>query len=494
VAVFLSPGDLAPAVASRRVAAGRLRRIGRGVVTDDLDGGLEEIVADHLYEIIARLIPGAVVTDRSALVGGPLEAGETRVLYIAHPERRRDLRLPGHVVSVRSGSGPVEGDQPFHHDDLHLASQARALVDNARISRTTADGLARTLSAEELEGRIDRLAAQYGPERFARLRRDVERVGEAIGEKKLAQQVSELMGAAQGTRPDLPVRTSALSARRDGAPADQERVALFDRLFETLRDRAPEPRNTTDHGASRRAVLPFFEAYFSNFIEGTEFEIEEAAAIVYEGEIPAARPRDAHDVLGTYRIVADEQLMASPPGTGEELLTTLRGHHTAIMQQRPETNPGVFKRQPNRAGSSVFVRPTEVVGTLQAGWERVRKLDDPFARAILAMCVVAEVHPFDAGNGRVARIMMNTELVAAAQARIVIPTVYRNNYLSALRALTANARPDALVATLAFAQRWTSLIDWSTLASARGDLERTNALLDPAEAEQEGLRLVLPVR
>lgn len=140
----------------------------------------------------------------------------------------------------------------------------------------------------------------------------------------------------------------------------------------------------------------------------------------------------------------------------------------------------------------MFVRPAEVVGTRQAGWDRARGLDDPFARAVLASFLVSEVHPFDDGNGRVARVTMNTELVAAGQARIIVPTVFRDDYVSELRALTANARPDALVATLAFAQRWTSLIDWSSLASARADLERTNALLNPGEAEQEGLRLVPP--
>ena len=492
MAVLLTPDDLAPAVASRRVRDGRLRRISRGVVTNDLDRDLDEVVADHLYELTARMIPGAVVTDRSALVGGPLDAGDVRVLYVAHPERRRDLLLPGHVVSVRPGPGPVEGDQPFHHDSLYLASQARALIENARLSRTTVHGLARTLSAEELEGRIDQLAAQYDPERFARLRRDVERAGAALGEDELTRHVSALMGTAQGTLEDVRVRTPSLAARRDGVPVDRDRLALFSTLFETLRDRAPDPRNTTEHGASRRAVLPFFEAYFSNFIEGTEFEIEEAAAIVYDHQIPDARPADAHDVLGTYHLVSNERLMASAPRDGEQLLATLQDHHATIMQQRPDKNPGVFKRQPNRVGSHVFVRPTEVEGTLQAGWEQVRALDDPFARAVLATFVVSEVHPFDDGNGRVARIMMNTELVAAAQARIIIPTVFRNNYVSALRALTANARPDALVATLAFAQRWTSLIDWSSLESARADLDRTNALLDPAEAEQEGLRLVLP--
>ena len=36
-------------------------------------------------------------------------------------------------------------------------------------------------------------------------------------------------------------------------------------------------------------------------------------------------------------------------------------------------------------------------------------LDDPIARAIYMMFLVSEVHPFDDGNGRMARIMMNAE-------------------------------------------------------------------------------------
>ena len=50
------------------------------------------------------------------------------------------------------------------------------------------------------------------------------------------------------------------------------------------------------HKGERR-YLPFFESYFSNFIEGTEFEVDEALAIVFEGRIPKDRPADAHDVL-----------------------------------------------------------------------------------------------------------------------------------------------------------------------------------------------------
>ena len=61
------------------------------------------------------------------------------------------------------------------------------------------------------------------------------------------------------------------------------------------------------------ATLAFFEAYFSNFIEGTEFAVDEAADIAFRGAVPNERPADAHDVLGTWRIVSDTREMGPDP-------------------------------------------------------------------------------------------------------------------------------------------------------------------------------------
>jgi hypothetical protein len=494
MAVFLTPDDMASATASRKVRAGQLRRVARGIVTDDLDGPLEQVVARNLYELVGRLLRGAVISDRSARDGGqPIDAADgTRILYVTHPERRRDLELPGHLVAVRPGPGPVEGDAAYLHDGVSVASLARALVDNARESHARAGRPARTLSRYELEQWIDTLASDLTEDRFARLRNQVEQVAERLGEHDLGEVVSSLLGAAQSTRRDVNVSYPALVARRDGVPIDTRRLELFDQLVAALRDRAPEPMSTSAAGEARRAVLPFFEAYFSNFIEGTEFEVSEAAEIIFGGEIPQARPADAHDILGTYQLVSDPAEMATVPGGGERVLQLLRSRHATIMQARPNNRPGQFKTVANRVGSRVFVAPEEVIGTLQAGWERVRALDDPFARALAAMFVVSEVHPFDDGNGRVARVMMNAELVAAGQVRIVIPTVYRNNYLAALRGMSVNGRADGLIAVLAFAQRWTSQIDWSSVETAMGELEATQALRDATDAEAEGIRLQLP--
>ena len=108
------------------------------------------------------------------------------------------------------------------------------------------------------------------------------------------------------------------------------------------------------------------------------------------------------------------------------------------------------------------------------------------------MFLISEVHPFADGNGRVARIMMNAELVAARENRIIVPTVYRNNYLMALKALSQNGVTGALVRVMDFAQKYTAAVDFSDFARARLILDRTHAFADSNEADAAGIRLVLP--
>ena len=87
---------------------------------------------------------------------------------------------------------------------------------------------------------------------------------------------------------------------------------------------------------------------------------------------------------------------------------------------------------------------------------------------------------------------MNAELVAAREGRIIIPTVYRGEYLSALKAATHNAVFAPIAAVLTFAQRYTAQVDFETRATAERDLARTNALVDAETAEDRNLHLLLP--
>ncbi len=241
-----------------------------------------------------------------------------------------------------------------------------------------------------------------------------------------------------------------------------------------------------------RTNLAFFEAYFSNYIEGTEFPVEEAIDIVFSGVIPRDRPVDAHDILGTHRIVSDSKQMARTPRDFEDFISVLKSRHAAFMGMRHDKMPGQFKSRDNRAGNTFFVAPDLVMGTLEKGFEVYRGIEPPLHRAIYMMFLVSEVHPFVDGNGRAARIMMNAELVAEEEQKIIIPTVYRNNYVSAQKALSQCGKSTPIIQVLDFAQRYTAAIRWEDFERARADLQATNAFMDANEAEDKGIRLILP--
>jgi hypothetical protein len=398
----------------------------------------------------------------------------------------REIRLPGIILRPRKGPPPLESDRAFI-GSLRIASPARAFLENMRPSRAR-DGAARTFSKREIEERLDEMLRRSGEPALQRLRDDAREIAILLRLPDEFQRLDTLIGTLLGTR-EASLESPVAMARAAGLPYDPHRLNLFQRLFTELTGSAPVTRlaRPTDGPA-----LPFFEAYFSNFIEGTEFAVDEAADIVFKGHIPQARPEDAHDVLGTWNVVSDEHEMSRLPRNFDELATLLKSRHMRIMEGRPDKGPGRFKADPNRAGSTLFVAPELVEGTLAKGFEIYRGLTSPLHRAIFMMFAVSEAHPFADGNGRAARIMMNAELVAAGENRIIVPGVYRNNYLMALKALSQNGIAGALVRTMDFAQRYTAAVDFADLDRARFILDRTHAFADPNEADAAGIRLMLP--
>ncbi len=479
--VFVSNASLTSHVSSQ-LRKGALRKLGSRVYTANLKEQPEVLVRRHAWFLVEALFPGAVIVDRTALEHRPATDGSVFIIS----NKKRPIHLPGLSIHPRKGHGPLAEDRPFM-GRLFLSCPSRAYLENMRKTRTRKGDVSRTISRSELEANLELLLQSAGPEALQTVRDEARKTAPLLGLEKEFKALDSLIGALLGTR-KAPLTSSTARARARGEPYDSKRLDLFQMLYEELCFAPPIERTTQQTGGT----LPFFEAYFSNFIEGTEFELEEAASIIFDGKIPKDRPADAHDIIGTYQIVADIHEMKRTPKNADELLALLKRRHARLMQGRPEMKPGEFKTSPNRAGSTLFVAPDLVVGTLKQGFRWLEGLRTPFQKAVYMMFLIAEVHPFADGNGRCARLMMNAELVAGKQARIIIPTVFRNNYLAALKSLTHNGNAKPLIRALDFAQNYTFQLDWSDYAKAREQLVKTHAFDDPYEADAAGVRLILP--
>jgi hypothetical protein len=478
-------GDAPAATLSDRVQRGELRRLATGVYTTDTTSDPAQVVKAEWHTIVGRLYPDAVITDRSAVTGGVVDG----VLYLAHPGRPRDTEMPGLTVRARAGAGPLPGDVTLP-GGLYQASKPRALAENTRASRARVGQVRRTLDDTELADWIDRLAMIDGEVKLTGYREGAEALAEQVGATADGVQLmSRLVGAALGTQ-QAETGSAALAARQSGLPYDRDRMRLFGVLIDGLRRASPQNRSVRDPTDDRWRHLPFYEAYFSNFIEGTEFDLPDALGIVYDGLILPGRDDDSHDLLGTYRIVAEIDGMSTVADTADDFIQLLRFRHSTILAGRPLLGPGEFKQAANRAGSSLFVLPALVDGTLRAGWSRLAELDTAFEKAVYVMFLVSEVHPFTEGNGRVARVMMNAELVAGRQSRIIVPTVFRDDYLDGLRMLTRQDDPTVLIKALRYLHDYTAQIPFFTTNMAELALNATNAFNEPNSTD----RLILPSR
>lgn len=465
----------------REVAAGRMRRIARGLYTPNLQDGLEVIVQRNRLEIVDHLFPGSVVSHRSAIeIGAALQP---HLFVSGAVGKARNLVLPGLTIHLLPGAGPLPGDIPFKR--FHVAGQARYLLENLLPSRGAADQR-KAIPLPQLERRLADMLVARGPTQLNQLRDEARALAPQLGLEHEAQRLDALIGALLGTQPDDVVSDPQTLQRANAQPYDLDRLRLLESLALALREvRTPDFRITPDLRGNPQVLhtFAFMEAYFSNFIEGTEFDVDEAREVVFDGLRLPQRRDDSHDILNTYRLLADTFEMSRTPDSPEAFVDLLQTRHWQILQHRTDKRPGEFKLQRNRAGNSVFVEPALVAGTLVEAFALYHALPHALARAIFMQIAVSEVHPFDDGNGRLSRAMMNAELTAANECRIIIPTVYRDDYITTLKAFSRTRQIDPVIRMFERAQAFTASMDYADYAAAKASFTAANAFENDRDAQ-----------
>jgi len=454
--------------AQRQVAKDSLVRICKGVYAPKLaDDELAALVRRHWQRVTGILAPGGVVSHVSAMRAGVLPTGE---LTLSHPTLfNKKVQLPGLLVQMVRGPGPLPGDLAIGVSGLYYASRPRFLLENI--------GRQGDLRApkEDVESLLVAVLNASGEKALNDIRDQAAALAQALGAEKALAQLRTMIGALLGTYAKGELRTKEGMAVAIGAPIDSERMYRFEALAAHLRTQ-PLPRIESTLSGLARQHFALMESYFSNYVEGTKFNIEQARDIVMNNAIVVNRPKDSHDILGVFRLAITSPFRDSPPVAGPEFLEGLERWHEEMLRMRPEANPGKPKLEVNYAGTTKFVEPAYVRGTLSEGSRLALSVPEGFARAVYYAFLVSEVHPFDDGNGRLSRLVMNAELTRTGLARIIIPTLYHPQYVDCARALTRSNEPGGFVKSLVNMARWSSQLDYSNLDALIATIRMTNAL------------------
>ncbi len=449
-----------------------IRKIGPRLYTSVPKAEEKKLVQSQWSQIINELYPGALLSHRSALEYKP--SSENNIIITSTTNRR--VNYPGLTLHFVRGPEMRSDDEVF--SKFHASSTARAYLENFSSTKTTAW---RTLSNIEIEDKLESLLQAKGEDSLNRLHDHAQKIAKELSWHKEFEKLNKMISALLGTRTSESLSSPRAKARAQQKPFDLERIIRFDVLFSALKS-APlkeikEGFSSNEHYRNKA----FFEAYFSNYIEGITFEIEEAEEIIFDRKIPADRPKDAHDILGTFNILSDPNEMKKTPHNYLELESLIKERHYALMHNRPEVFAGRYKEKPNRAGDTHFVHPDNIHGTFEQGFQRYQNLPAGLARAVFIMFMISEIHPFNDGNGRIARVMMNAELFATKHSTIIIPNIYHEDYLSSLRALTRRDRPEPLIKMLARAHSFSNL-DFSIYKKALQQIEIKNWFREASEA------------
>jgi Fic family protein len=196
--------------------------------------------------------------------------------------------------------------------------------------------------------------------------------------------------------------------------------------------------------------------YHSNAIEGNTLTLGETKAFLMEGLTASGKPLKDHlDIKGHNELIDFLQLFIQR----QERLTeaAIREMHKILLREPYETEAetldgrrvkrlvrlGEYKSTPNfvRTGSDQihqYATPEDVAPKMAelVGWQREQEQKaelHPVVQAALFHHRFLAIHPFDDGNGRLGRILMNLLVMRSGFPPVVVKLSERDPYVAALR-------------------------------------------------------------
>ena len=217
--------------------------------------------------------------------------------------------------------------------------------------------------------------------------------------------------------------------------------------------RRPFSRNMEEHVLQQ--TLRIWN-YNSNAIEGNKLTYGETLTLLLYGLTAKGKPLKDHlDIIGHQDAV--NLMLDMVKGSRPLRQTDVRQLHQIMLKEdypqhavTPDgrrvyrtIHVGTYKREPNHVRTAegemhYFAEPNAVPGLMRElldWYAAAESADDlhPLVRATVLHHEFVAIHPFDDGNGRIGRIVMNFALMRAGYPIAIIPVKHRLEYYLALQ-------------------------------------------------------------
>ncbi len=176
--------------------------------------------------------------------------------------------------------------------------------------------------------------------------------------------------------------------------------------------------------------------YTSNAIEGNTLSAVETTLVIEKGITISGKPLKDHlEALDHYDAIRYVRELARQQTPLTE--SDVRNLHRLVMQRSAPEIAGQYADLPRyvrtETGRHSFPAPAEVPALMGdfAGW--LAAAPDTPDTAFLAHRRLVEIHPFNDGNGRVARLLMNLSLIRGGYPPLAVRPEDRLEYIRSLQ-------------------------------------------------------------
>lgn len=176
--------------------------------------------------------------------------------------------------------------------------------------------------------------------------------------------------------------------------------------------------------------------YTSNAIEGSTLTEIETKVVLEDGITIGGKPMKDHLAAVGHAKAYDHlyTLLEQPTVTEADILAL----HQLVALDDTDALPGQYRSKGVIITGSEFTPPpasdvpalmTTFINQKLQNWQKQKH---PVESAALAHLELAHIHPFQDGNGRTARLLMNLLLMKSGYAITIIPPVVRQDYIATL--------------------------------------------------------------
>lgn len=173
----------------------------------------------------------------------------------------------------------------------------------------------------------------------------------------------------------------------------------------------------------------------SNALEGNTFTESETKVLLEDGLTVGGKPlRDTFEVLGHGKAYDFMFTMLSNKSITEEHILTM---HKLFFKDIDEKYAGIYRDMNVIISGSEYPvcdykNIQKEMDNLFSWIKKERQNYHPVEFAAILHKKFVFIHPFKDGNGRVARLIMNTALIQDGYLLAIIPPILRNEYISLL--------------------------------------------------------------